>query len=231
MSHHSHHHERGFNEHHKHKPNCKHKHTNKSAHYGPNEHAPNCKHKHHKCSHGKDKYKELSPKDYEKRRSRRKVRQWGRRGNHTLQNFIAAIWIWSLSDSQLRYYYENGMYDKIFIFHGLQLFALIFFFIASLTEPGFLESSSIPTDTDKKNEDEMESLLSNTDDIDIEKNGIIKVDPDNNPPPSFCRRYVVCSFGAFHFLCFAEKIKICHPCTQIIYDKYKKLQDFEANSS
>mmetsp|Transcript_73170 Transcript_73170/g.65862 ORF Transcript_73170/g.65862 Transcript_73170/m.65862 type:complete len:466 (-) Transcript_73170:389-1786(-) len=199
---HGHHHGHGnghnhshqnFNEHHNHKPGCKHKHDNKSTHYGPNEHASNCQHKNHKnCQHGLDhKYKELTPKDYEKRRSRRKLRQWSRRGNHTLQNIIAAIWIWSLSDSQLMYYYENNFYDKLLIFHGLQLLSLTLFFIASLTEPGFLESNNIPNDTNeklKKNEDEIQSLLSNTDDIDIEnQNGIITVDPNNNPPPSFCR--------------------------------------------
>ena len=193
---HGHHHGGSFNDHHHHKPGCKHKHSNTSTHYGPNEHGPNCKHKGHgNCQHGlEDKWKELTPKDYEKRRNKRKLRQWSRRGNHTLQNIIAAIWIWSLSDSQLMYYYENNFYDKILLFHGFQILSLILFFIASLTEPGFLESNSIPNDTNeklKKNEDEVRGLLSDTDNIDLEngQNGVAIVDPNNNPPPSFCRRY------------------------------------------
>jgi len=136
------------------------------------------------------KHKELTPKEYEKRRNKRKLRQWSRRGNHTLQNIIAAVWIWSLPESEIRYYYDNNMYDKILLFHGLQILALILFFISSLAEPGFLSSNAIPDDTNdklKKNEDEAISLLSSTDDIDVEDKGVVAVDPNNYPPPSFCR--------------------------------------------
>eukprot|EP01083_Nonionella_stella_P153190 491831_1 len=168
--------------HHKHASNCKHKQHKKCNHSGPKEH----------CNHGMEQHKELTPKEHKQRTRRRLIRQWGRRGNHVLQNIIAAIWVWSLSESSLRYYYDNHIYDKILIFHGLQVLSLVLFFYSSLTEPGFLESNSIPKHTNqqlKKHDDEIDTLLPN-DNTDIESDAIIKIDPNNDAPPSLCRTYV-----------------------------------------
>ena len=210
--HHNYHHSyaHNFNEHHKHGPNCEHKHDNQSHHYTHGEHAPDCDHKHHHHDHSPSKYKELTAIGYAKRRSRRKLRQWSRRGNHTIQNGIAAIWICSLAESSLQYYYENNMYDKILLFHGFQLLSLILFFYASLSEPGFLSPNAIPDDSNaktKKNGDEVISLLSSIDYTDIENNGIM-VDPAKETPPSFCRRYVFYNITSLHLLTTYMIIKL-----------------------
>lgn len=140
------------------------------------------------------------------RHRRRRVIQWGRRGNQVTQNVVAAVWAWSIPESQLRIYYDMNMYDKILLFHTLQLISLIFFFWASCMEPGFLGPDpfkpSNPTNgstatTAKKATDgfdgadhEKVGLLTERedhDDIDVEKGNVTKIDLRKDVPMSFCR--------------------------------------------
>ena len=181
---------------HKHSQNCKHghghghshSHTSTDSHAQhndkPGEHAANCELAQQRTSHSR--HAPPTPKDRKRRRSRRLIRQWGRRGNHCLQNLIAAVWIWSLSDSELRESYDANLYDRIVLFHALQLLSLMLFFYASLSEPGFLakhdEANSNSNDADQ----EHVSLLQNA------ENGhgqVIEIDvSQDNAPPSFCSR-------------------------------------------
>ena len=197
------------------------------------------------CKSGKCNMPTTKPSDWTaseikaERHRRRRVIQWGRRGNQVTQNVVAAVWAWSIPESQLRIYYDMNMYDKILLFHTLQLISLIFFFWASCMEPGFLGPDpfkpSNPTNgstasTAKKATDgfdgadhEKVGLLTERedhDDIDVEKGNVTKIDLRKDVPMSFCRKYVtVCPqnniFTRYYviFLCSMHITQWTYPCT------------------
>jgi len=119
------------------------------------------------------------------RARRRRAMQWGRRANQLGQNLLAAAWAWYIPESQLRIWFDYNQYDKLLLFHGLQAFSLWLFFVASMTEPGFIGNDA--KDAAKGKSDEMVSLLSDRDDFDVEAGNVTKVDLRKDVPLPFCR--------------------------------------------
>jgi len=101
-----------------------------------------------------------------------------------MQNVMAVIWAWSIPESQLRIWFANYQYDMVLLFHSLQIIALIAFFCASCTEPGFIESKKTKS---SGCDSETVSLLSDREDPDVESGNVTRVDMRKQVPPSLCR--------------------------------------------
>lgn len=121
-----------------------------------------------------------------------RIRTYSVRIQYISWNIAATVLLYLFPDSLLNQYIIHDKFYYNLIFHGIQVFAILFYFITSFMDPGYVpqpKNNAILSPQDNEDDEHRESsVFIAEEDLKLEDwNKNIVIDPDN-APANFCWR-------------------------------------------